>query len=89
METKDRLNIYIPVRMKRRLKQVAEDKDMKMNDLVVTAIADMLDRMDMVNSSPDIVLDRLSQVLNSQMAMTTNITTLIDKVDEIREDLDT
>lgn len=82
METKERLNIYIPVRLKRRLKEIADDKDMKMNDLVSTAIADMIDRMDADYSAPDLVLDRLGQVLNSQMALVTLINHLSTKLDE-------
>lgn len=90
MEIKDRLNIYIPTRLKRRLKEVADDKGMKMNDLVVTAISDMLDRVDMDHSAPDIVLDRLTQVLNSQMLLVSEVNKVNDKlgvlVDEEEEE---
>lgn len=73
MEIKDRLNIYLPMRLKRRLKAIAEDKDMTMNDLVVTAISNYIDHADAEHSAPDLVLDRINQVLNSQILLTRGI----------------
>lgn len=72
-EIKDRLNIYLPMRLKRRLKAIAEDKDMTMNDLVVTAISNYIDHADAEHSAPDLVLDRINQVLNSQILLTRGI----------------
>lgn len=86
METKDRLNIYIPVRLKRRVKEIADDKDMKMNDLVIKAIADMVDRMDADYSAPDLVYDRMGQLLNSQMTVITALNEANRKLDEITND---
>lgn len=63
--SKERLNIYLPNRLKRRLKELSEDTDVSMNDIAVDAIKNQLDRADTVNSAPDIVLDRLGQVLNT------------------------
>lgn len=63
--SKERLNIYLPNRLKRRLKELSEDTDVSMNDIAVDAIKNQLDRADTVNSTPDIVLDRLGQVLNT------------------------
>ncbi len=61
-----------------------------MNDLVVTAISDMVDRVDMDHSAPDIVLDRLTQVLNSQMLLVSEVNKVNDKlgvlVDEEEEE---
>lgn len=86
MDTKERLNIYLPTRLKRRLKEIAEDKDMKMNDLVVTAIQDMVNRMDADYSAPDLVLDRLGQVLNSEISIISAINSLNAKVDELKDE---
>lgn len=85
MEIKDRLNIYLPMRLKRRLKAIAEDKDMTMNDLVVTAISNYIDHTDAEHSAPDLVLDRINQVLNSQILLTRGIdelTRMIKNSDE-------
>ena len=87
-ETKDRLNVYLPLRLKRRLKELAHDKEMTMNDLVVTAISDMVDRMDADQSAHDLVLERMSQVLNSQMVIVTAVNTLSGKIDNIDDKLD-
>ena len=82
MEVKERLNIYLPVRLKRRLKAIAEDKDMKMNDLVVTAISNLIDHLDAEHSAPDMVLDRINQVLNSQVILTQHIDQLTKAVED-------
>ena len=85
--TKDRLNIYLPSRLKRRLKQLAEDTDMTMNDIAVDAIKDRLDKADMVNSAPDIVLDRLGQVLNTLILLAQDTTDqdIKDMLEELEE----
>lgn len=88
MEKKDRLNIYLPTRIKRRLKAVSEDKNMKMNDLVITAIEDMLNRMDSSHSAPDMVLDRMGQLLNSQMAVVTLINELNQKIQLLQDTIE-
>lgn len=80
MQPKDRLNIYLPIRLKRRLKEIASDKDMTMNDLVVTAISDMIDRMDANYSAPDMVLDRMTELFNSQISV-------IDKLDDLNDSI--
>lgn len=85
MEVKDRLNVYLPLRLKRRLKMVAQDKQMKMNDVVITAIGDYLDHLDAAHSAPDIVLDRVNQVLNSQVLLTQHIDQLTKAVGHLRE----
>lgn len=81
--SKDRLNIYISKRLKRRLKDLSEDTDVSMNDIAVDAIKNHLDRADTVNSAPDIVLDRLGQVLNTLMVIAQDTTD-----DDIKQILD-
>ena len=49
---KERLNIQIPTRIKRRLKEVATDKELSMNDVINQAIKDYLDRVDFHHSAP-------------------------------------
>lgn len=72
--TKDRLNIYLPKRLKRRLKDLSQDTDVTMNDIAVDAIKNHLDRADAVSSAPDIVLDRLGQVLNTLILLAQDTT---------------
>lgn len=86
MEIKDRLNIYLPMRLKRRLKAIAEDKDMTMNDLVVTAISNYIDHVDAEHSAPDLVLDRINQVLNSQILLTRGIDELTRTIKNSNEE---
>lgn len=81
MEVKDKINISIPKRLKRRLKALSEDKDVSMNDLVNEAISDYLDRMDANYSAPDLVLDRLNQLFVSQM-------NLIEQLDQINVNME-
>jgi len=88
--TKDRLNIYLPSRIKRRLKELSEDTNMTMNDIAVDAIKDRLDRADTVNSAPDIVLDRLGQVLNTLILLAQDTTDqdikhLIEELEETQQ----
>lgn len=87
---KDRLNIYLPKRLKRRLKDLSEDTDVSMNDIVIDAIKDTLDKADTVNSAPDIVLDRLGQVLNTLILLTQDTTDkeikqLIEEIEETQQ----
>ena len=88
MEQKDRLNIYLPTRLKRRLKAISEDKNIKMNDLVITAVEDMLNRMDSSHSAPDIVLDRMGQMLNSQMAVITLMNEMNQKIQVLQDTIE-
>jgi len=72
--SKDRLNIYLPSRLKRRLKDLSDDTDVSMNDIAVDAIKNHIDKADTVNSAPDIVLDRLGQVLNTLILLAQDTT---------------
>ena len=70
------LNIRLTDRTKRRLMLLAEDKDVSMNEIVNIALSNYLDDQDMNHSAPDLVLDRMKQLLVSQM----NIKQVLEKV---------
>lgn len=74
MQQKERLNVYLSKRLKRRLKDLSEDTGQSMNDLAVDAIKDWVDRTDGVHSAPDIVLDRMGQILNTLIMITQDST---------------
>ena len=65
---KQKLNISISSRLKRRVQTLASDKGITMNDLITHAIEDYLNKSDGTYQNADFVADRLSQVLNSQLA---------------------
>lgn len=88
VQTKERIVCTAPVRLKRRLKEVAEDKDITVNELMITAITDYLDRLDGRESAPDLVLDRMNQLLNSQMMVITQLNELTFKIAEKVGDYD-
>lgn len=86
-EIKDRVTVTVPKRLKRRLKTVAEDKGLTVNDIAMAAFNDYLDRLDAHYSSPDLVADRLAQVLVSQMAITQELETISMKVSDLNDRL--
>ena len=79
---KQKLNISITSRMKRRIQDIAKDKGISMNDLVVHALQDFIDRSDGTYQNADLVADRLNQVLNSQMAVINQLNQLSRKLDD-------
>lgn len=78
---KQKLNISMPSRLKRRVQTLASDKGITMNDLILHAIEDYLNKSDGTYQNADLVADRLSQVLNSQMAIIQQINRLTMKLD--------
>ena len=76
---KQKLNISMPSRLKRRVQLLATDKGITMNDLILHAIEDYLNKSD--GTYADFVADRLSQVLNSQMAIIQQLNRLTMKLD--------
>ena len=82
-EQRDRTHVKIPVRLKRRIKEIATDKNMAMNDIIVDAIRNYVDRLDGSYAEPDLVLDRLNQVLTSQINLTQSLSQTTLKVDEL------
>lgn len=73
---------------KRRLASIAEDKNMSMNEIVNIALKNYIDEIDMEYSQPDMVVDRLNEVLVSQMNIVSgvnDIKVMIRKLDEHNE----
>lgn len=81
MERKERFNITIPSRQKRNLQQIAEHKGLSMNKVILDAINDYIDRVNYTYSAPDLVLDRMNQILVSQMNLTQAVQKLIDNME--------
>lgn len=71
----------MPSRLKRRVQLLASDKGITMNDLILHAIEDYLNKSDGTYQNADFVVDRLSQVLNSQMAIIQQLNRLTMKLD--------
>lgn len=89
---KERISLYVPKRIKRRVKNLADDEGTNMNDLILKATQNYLAQKDAEYSSPDFVMERLGEVLNSQLAVvnainkqTELLTTILDKLDNIEE----
>lgn len=61
---------------KRRLASIAEDKNMSMNEIVNIALKNYIDEIDMEYSQPDMVVDRLNEVLVSQMNIVSGVNDL-------------
>lgn len=76
------INVRLPVRLKRRLKDISSDRGISMNDIIVTAVKNYVDDADMSYSAPDLILDRMNEILMSNMNMVNAINRLGDKIDE-------
>lgn len=88
MNARERFNVYLPTRLKRRLKAISEDKDMPMNDIVIRAINDAIDRIDEDHSSPDLVAERMSEVLTSQIRLVSTVNKLSERVNNLTAELE-
>lgn len=88
MNARERFNVYLPTRLKRRLKAISEDKDMPMNDIVISAINDAIDRIDEDHSSPDLVAERMSEVLTSQIRLVSTVNKLSERVANLTAELE-
>lgn len=64
---KERLNSHVPARIKRVLKDIANDQKRPVNDVVVDALNEYINRVNHTHSAPDLVLDRLNQLFNVQI----------------------
>lgn len=91
-EHKEKTTLYAPKRIKRRIKLLADDENVKMNDIILRAVQEYLDREDASYSSPDYVLERLNEVLNSQIKLVQAVNKqteiskqLLEKLDELDE----
>lgn len=85
---KTRMSVYLPASLKRRLEWVSRDKNLAMNDIIIRAVKDELDRYDDSYSAPDLVLDRLSEILNAQIAVAQTLNKQTDILDELRQEIE-
>ena len=74
--TTSRMNLSMPSRMKRRIQELSQDQGISMNDLILHALRDYLDKSVGTYQNADLVADRLAQVLNSQMAVVNQLNQL-------------
>lgn len=77
--------LSIPTRLKRRVQLIAQDKGISMNDLILHALQDYIDRTDGTYQNADLVADRLTQVLQSQMAVVAQMNRLTQTVQQLKE----
>lgn len=82
------MSVYLPASLKRRLEWVSRDKNLAMNDIIIRAVKDELDRYDDSYSAPDLVLDRLSEILNAQIAVAQTLNKQTDILDELRQEIE-
>ena len=82
---KEQLKLNLPARVKRQLKDIAEDKGVSMNDIVLHAINDHIAKQNATYQNPDLVADRLAQVLNAIMAQTQAINELTEEIHRLSE----
>lgn len=88
MEPKDRLNITLPKRTNRRLKDLAEDKKVSKNTIIITAINDYLSQINHTDAPIDYLNGRLNQLTMSQMNLLTAITDIKQQLNTITETLE-
>ena len=82
---KEQLKLNLPARVKRQLKDIAEDKGVSMNDIALHAINDHIAKQNATYQNPDLVADRLAQVLNAIMAQTKAINELTEEIHRLSE----
>lgn len=82
---KEQLKLNLPARIKRQLKDIAEDKGVSMNDIALHAINDHIAKQNATYQNPDLVADRLAQVLNAIMAQTQAINELTEEIHRLSE----
>lgn len=82
---KEQLKLNLPARLKRQLKDIAEDKGVSMNDIALHAINDHIAKQNATYQNPDLVADRLAQVLNAIMAQTQAINELTEEIHRLSE----
>ena len=87
-EHKEKTTLYAPKRIKRRIKLLADDENVKMNDIILRAVQEYLDRKDAAYSSPDYVLERLNEVLNSQIELVQAVNKQTEISKQLLEKLD-
>lgn len=77
------LQIRLLPRTKRRLSDLANDKNVSMNDIVNVAVQNYIDEADMSYSAPDMVVDLINEVLVSQMSIISALKAIDEKIDNL------
>lgn len=84
-----RLNITVMGSTKARLQAYCEEHDdITQGDVVEAALKNFFERQDRHHVAPDLVLERLNQVLLSNMKIAQSLGLVDDKVDRIMEGMD-
>lgn len=73
---------------KRRLAAIADDKNMSMNEIVNIALKNYIDEIDMEYTEPNIVVDRLNEVLTSQMQVVQGLSDLKFQVRKLEDTIE-
>lgn len=85
MEPKERLNITLPKRTNRRLKDLAEDQNVSKNAIIMTAINDYLSQINHTDAPLDYLNGRLNQLTISQMNILTAMTDIKQQLKDLTE----
>lgn len=85
MEPKERLNITLPKRTNRRLKDLAEDQNVSKNAIIMTAIDDYLSQINHIDAPIDYLNGRLNQLTISQMNILTAMTDIKQQLKDLTE----
>lgn len=88
MSNRSRLHVSINHSTKNRLERYSKQHgDITMGDITDAALKNFFDQKDRENSAPDLVLDRLSQVLLSNMQLAQSIGEINDHVSMLEGDV--
>lgn len=88
MSKRDRLHISIAPSTKRRLEMYCEQHDgITMGDVTDAALKNFFDSQDREGSAPDLVLDRVNQLILSNMQIAQAIGQIKDSSDMIEGDI--
>lgn len=88
MSNRSRLHVSINHSTKNRLERFSQQhNDITMGDITDAALKNFFDQKDRENSAPDLVLERLNQVLLSNMQVAQAIGEVSDKVSMLEGDV--
>lgn len=88
MSNRSRLHVSISHSTRNRLERYSKQHgDITMGDITDAALKNFFDQKDRENSAPDLVLERLSQLLLSNMQIAQAIGAVNDKMSILEEDV--
>lgn len=88
MSKRERLHVSVTPSTKRRLEKYCEQHDgITMGDVTDAALKNFFDNQDREGSAPDLVLDRMNQLLLSNMQIAQAIGQIKDNSDMIEGDI--